>query len=214
MPDRISNAREILANLVAFPTLSGQSNLEILDYVSRYLAGFGISAQLGYDDTGKRANLLATIGPKVDGGVALSGHTDIVPVEGQNWSSPPFELTQRGDRLFGRGSVDMKGFIACVLAQVPRFVEAPLARPVQIALSFDEEIGSGGARLIAQQIMAQPFRPGCVIVGEPTSMQLIGGHKGGCRNDHRASTDRLPIHRAVQKGPVRSTLTLSSFPIL
>ena len=136
MPDALENAVEILARLVNFESISGRPTHGIVGYVQEYLSSHGIEATLSYDDARERANVFATIGPQVDGGVVLSGHTDVVPVEGQQWGSDPFTLTRKGDRLFGRGSVDMKGFLACVLGSVPKFKAANLNRPIHIALSL------------------------------------------------------------------------------
>ncbi len=133
---------------------------------------------LSFDDTGERANVFATIGPEIDGGVVLNGHTDVVPVAGQKWSTDPFKLTRRGDRLYGRGSVDMKGFLACVLGSVPAFKAAQLKRPIHIAFSFDEETGGFGMPVLLESMAGKSFKPSIVIVGEPTEMNIITGHKG------------------------------------
>ena len=170
---------DILGRLLAFDSLSGRSNLDLLGYVSSVLDRFGVGHALSFDETGTRANLFATIGPERDGGVVLCGHTDVVPIDGQAWTLPPFGLTQECDRFYGRGSVDMKGFLACSLAMVPDFLAAGLQRPIHIALSFDEETGSIGAPILADQINALPYRPAAIIVGEPTEMKIIAGHKGG-----------------------------------
>ncbi|PPB80854.1 acetylornithine deacetylase [Albidovulum inexpectatum] len=169
----------ILADLVAFPTFPGQPNLDFVGHVCALLERAGVTYTLDHDESGQRANLFATIGPAVDGGVALSGHTDVVPVEGQAWTLPPFRLTRRRDRLHGRGAVDMKGFLACVLAMVPRMAALPLQRPIHLALSYDEEPGSLGAPGLARHILATGPVPAAVIVGEPTRMVPVAGHKGG-----------------------------------
>ncbi|MEM7425798.1 MAG: acetylornithine deacetylase [Pseudomonadota bacterium] len=170
---------EILERLVGFDSISGRPTHGIVGYIKDYLAGHGIEAKLSYDEAGERANVFATIGPELDGGVVLNGHTDVVPVEGQNWTSDPFTLTRREDRLHGRGSVDMKGFLACVLASVPVFKAANLAKPVHIAFSYDEETGGYGMPVLLEHMAGKAFRPGVVIVGEPTEMKIITGHKGG-----------------------------------
>jgi acetylornithine deacetylase len=172
-------AAAILADLVSFQSLSGLSTHGITGYISNYLHAHGIEAILSYDAEGERANVFATIGPQVDGGVVLNGHTDVVPVDGQDWATPPFTLTQKGDRLFGRGSVDMKGFLACVLASVPMFQDAGLRRPVHIAFTYDEETGGHGMPVLLGQMAGYPLRPEVVIVGEPTGMDIVTGHKGG-----------------------------------
>ena len=179
MQNAVETTVSILEKLVSFKSLSGQTNLDLISYVLDYLDGCGIQSELSHDETGLRANLFATIGPKADGGVALSGHTDVVPVDGQNWTLPAYELTRKDDRLFGRGSVDMKGFLACALAMVPSFQRAALQRPIHLALSFDEETGSIGAPILSRQIVDSGMKPAAVIVGEPTEMKVIAGHKGG-----------------------------------
>ena len=179
MHELFERTADILGDLVAFESLSGLSNLDLIHYVTGLLDTHGIGHALSYDETGERANLVATIGPERDGGIMLCGHTDVVPTQGQSWTLPPFQLTRRDDRLYGRGSVDMKGFLACTLAKVPDFLAAGLHCPVHIALSFDEETGSIGAPILAEQINSLPFRPAAIIVGEPTQMKMIAGHKGG-----------------------------------
>ena len=179
MPDALENAVEILERLVSFESISGRPTHGIVGYVQEYLTSQGIEATLSYDDARERANIYATIGPQVDGGVVLNGHTDVVPVEGQKWSSDPFTLTRKGDRLFGRGSVDMKGFLACVLASVPKFKTANLNRPIHIAFSYDEEIGGYGMPVLLENMAINPYQPEVVIIGEPTQMQIVTGHKGG-----------------------------------
>ena len=179
MPDKIETTVEILERLVDFNSVSGRPTHGIISYIQDYLSEHGITSTLSFDETGERANIFATIGPEIDGGVVLNGHTDVVPVDGQNWSSDPFTLTHRDDRLYGRGSVDMKGFLACVLASVPRFKTANLKRPIHIAFSFDEEIGGLGMPVLLQSLSQMPFRPSIVIVGEPTEMKIVIGHKGG-----------------------------------
>ena len=171
--------REMLERLVAFPTVSRESNLELVAFVQDYLAGHGVESRLVHDETGTKANLYAQIGPDVPGGVVLSGHTDVVPVDGQNWTSDPFRMVERDARLYGRGTCDMKGFDALGLALVPEMLKAGLKRPIQLALSYDEEVGHRGVpSLIAA--MRETLPPAsAVIVGEPTSMQVVTQHKGG-----------------------------------
>lgn len=177
MPEGIS-PREMLARLVAFPTISTRSNLDLIGFVEDYLAGLGVPALRVPDETGDKAGLVAMVGPAAPGGVVLSGHTDVVPVAGQDWTSDPFTLTSRDGRLYGRGTCDMKGFAACALALVPEMLAAGLARPIVIALSRDEEIGCIGAPpLIAAMLAAMP-RPEAVIVGEPSEMRVVTGQKG------------------------------------
>ena len=169
----------MLERLVAFPTVSRESNLELVAFVQDYLAGHGVESRLVHDETGTKANLYAQIGPDVPGGVVLSGHTDVVPVDGQSWTSDPFRMVERDARLYGRGTCDMKGFDALGLALVPEMLKAGLKRPIQLALSYDEEVGHRGVpSLIAA--MRETLPPAsAVIVGEPTSMQVVTQHKGG-----------------------------------
>ncbi|KAA8998966.1 acetylornithine deacetylase [Affinibrenneria salicis] len=177
----MTTAVDILSELIGFPTLSRQSNLALIDYVEDYLAGYGIHARRVYSEDWQRANLYATIGPQDRGGICLSGHSDVVPVADQPWRSDPFTLTRRDDRLYGRGTADMKGFIACVLALVPRFVQATRgadAQPVHIAISYDEEIGCVGVRGLLQQLEQDAAKPTGCIIGEPTLMRLASAHKG------------------------------------
>lgn len=179
MHDRLTDTIEILERLVGFPSLSGRPNHEIVGYIRETLEAYGLDVILSHDEDGQRFNVFATIGPKVDGGVILSGHTDVVPVEGQKWASDPFRLTRRGDRLYGRGSVDMKGFLACAMASVPVFQAAGLKRPIHIAFTYDEETGGFGMPVLLKNMQALPYRPSIVIVGEPTEMNIVTGHKGG-----------------------------------
>ncbi|MHC5655837.1 acetylornithine deacetylase [Stappia sp. ICDLI1TA098] len=172
------SAREMLARLVAFPTVSSSSNLDLIAFVEDYLAGHGIASRRVLDETGQKASLHAVVGPAVDGGTVLSAHTDVVPVEGQAWSRDPFALWEDGGRLYGRGACDMKGFAAVALAAVPDMVAAGLKRPVHIALSYDEEVGCLGAPPMIDAMLADGPRPEMVVVGEPSMMQVITAHKG------------------------------------
>ena len=167
----------ILGRLVAFRTLPEQPNVDLLDYVAGELRRAGIESERVLEPGGDRGSLAAVVGPPVPGGVVLSAHSDVVAVEGQQWSVPPWELTAEGGRLFGRGTADMKGFIACCLELLPR-VARKLKRPLILAISHDEEIGCKGAPLLVRHIAAQVPRPAAVIVGEPTAMQVVAGHKG------------------------------------
>ena len=179
MTSTLEEAITVLERLVGFDSISGQPTHEIVGYIGDYLASHGVEVTLSHDEAGERANVFATIGPEADGGVVLNGHTDVVPVDGQHWSSDPFHLTRDEDRLVGRGSVDMKGFLACVLASVPVFKAAGLKRPVHIAFTYDEEIGGLGMPVLLENMAGKPFRPAIVIVGEPTEMKIVTGHKGG-----------------------------------
>jgi len=178
MSDTLNNAIKILKRLVSFDSISGKPNREVVGYIENYLSNLGLDIRLSYDDVGERANVFCTIGPEVDGGVVFSGHTDVVPVDGQNWSTDPFVLTRINDRFYGRGSVDMKGFLACVMASVPTFQAAKLNKPIHLAFSYDEETGGFGMPVLLENMSQLSMQPGIVIVGEPTSMQLITGHKG------------------------------------
>jgi len=173
-----SSLRDLLEKLISFDTTSRESNLELIHFIQRYLADYGIAAQLLPDESGRKANLFATIGPESGDGVILSGHTDVVPVDGQRWSVPPFELTADRGRYYGRGCADMKGFLACVLASVPEFVAQPLRQPLHLAFSYDEEVGCLGVRSLTEQIAAAGSKPALCIIGEPTEMRPVYGHKG------------------------------------
>jgi acetylornithine deacetylase len=170
--------QEMLTKLVSFNTVSDRSNLELISFVEEYLSSHGISSVRVPDETGEKAALFATVGPNVDGGIVLSAHTDVVPVDGQNWTSDPFSAWQHGGRLYGRGTADMKGFAATVLAKVPDFLSANLSKPIHIALSYDEEVGCFGAPPMIKAMLAEGPHPSAVIVGEPTNMKVVTGHKG------------------------------------
>lgn len=172
------SAREWLARLVAFDTTSRNSNLALVAAVEAWLDGLGVRSTRVADAEGRKANLLFSIGLDVAGGVVLSGHTDVVPVDGQNWSSDPWTLSERDGRLYGRGAADMKGFLAAGLSRVPAMLAAGLKRPVHFALSYDEEVGLLGAPSLIEVIMANVPKPGIVIVGEPTGMRIVDRHKG------------------------------------
>lgn len=174
MPD----SRTLLADLIAFDTTSRESNLALIEYVRDYLGELGVDSQLIFNVEKTKANLHARLGPSGAGGVMLSGHSDVVPVDGQAWTVPPFEMSERDGKLYGRGTADMKGYIACVLAAVPAFLEQPLRLPLHIAISYDEEVGCLGVRSLVEQLRASPERPGICIIGEPTEMRPVLGHKG------------------------------------
>ncbi len=178
MRDMTQDVIAILERLVSFETISARSNLDIVNYIQDYLKAQNIDAHLSYDDTGERANIHAVIGPSVDGGVVLNGHTDVVPVEGQVWTTDPFVLRQDNERLYGRGAVDMKGFLACMLASVPVWQQKDLKRPIHISMCYDEEIGGFGAPVLVEDMGKTVPHPGVAIVGEPTGMGIITGHKG------------------------------------
>ncbi|GHU09260.1 acetylornithine deacetylase [Betaproteobacteria bacterium] len=171
-------SRAILADLIAFDTTSRASNLALIDYVCAYLATLGIASELLFNPDHSKANLYARLGPPGPGGVMLSGHSDVVPVDGQDWSVPPFALSEREGRLYGRGSADMKGFLACMLASLPRFLAQPLRLPLHLAISYDEEVGCLGVRSLIAALAARPERPAICLIGEPTRMRPVLGHKG------------------------------------
>jgi acetylornithine deacetylase len=185
-------AKRILRDLIAFPTVSRQPNLDLIAYIRDYLAEHGVTSRLVHHADGTRANLYATIGPADRGGICLSGHADVVPVTGQPWTSDPFSLVERDGRLVGRGTADMKGYIACVLACVPYFKETLKAIPLHIAVSYDEEIGCVGIRDLLAELANEAAKPiGCVI-GEPTSMQVAMAHKG--KHSYRCGVRGLAGH--------------------
>jgi len=171
-------SRALLERLIGFATVSRDSNLAMIDFIRDYLRGFGIESELFYNAERTKASLYATIGPRGGGGIALSGHTDVVPVDGQTWTVDPFRLTERDGRLYGRGTADMKGFIASVLAAVPAFVAQPLREPVHLAFSYDEEIGCVGVRPMLEALAQRADRPRLCVIGEPTELKPVLGHKG------------------------------------
>jgi acetylornithine deacetylase len=175
---RIDDTRAILADLIAFPTVSADSNLELIAYCAAMLDALGARTDMTLDPSGQKANLFASLGPDIDGGIVLAGHTDVVPVEDQDWSTEPFEAVERDGRIYGRGTCDMKGFIACALAMAPRLAEMELTRPVHFAFTYDEETGCLGAGVMLKALAEAGRRPGICIIGEPTSMQIVEGHKG------------------------------------
>lgn len=188
-------SRDILERLVAFDTTSRNSNLPLLDYVEQYLRSHGVASRRVSRSREPKANLFATIGPEAGGGVILSGHTDCVPVDGQDWSSDPFILTERNGRLFGRGAADMKGFLACVLALVPEFAAAPRRRPVHIAFSYDEEVGCTGVLDLIADLKDRGFAADLCLVGEPTGMELVIAHKSG--RSYRCHVLGLEAHSSL-----------------
>ena len=176
---KLARASTILSDLIGFPTISARSNLELIDYISALLARAGIESVPVFNEERTKANLVAAIGPKErSGGVLLSGHTDVVPVEGQSWTSDPFIMQERNGKFFGRGSCDMKGFIACVLAEAESLDARALKKPFQMIFSFDEEIGCVGVRRVIDNFSSLAALPSLVIVGEPTMMEPAIGHKG------------------------------------
>lgn len=169
---------DLLERLVAFPTVSRDSNLALIGFIRDYLAGHGVASELFLNAEGTKANLFATLGPTDRGGVVLSGHTDVVPVDGQAWTRDPFRLSESEGRLYGRGTADMKGFIASVLAAVPAFLAQPLRLPVHLVFSYDEEVGCLGVRSLLDALAQRPNRPRLCLIGEPTELRPVLGHKG------------------------------------
>lgn len=170
---------DLMTRLISFPTVSRDSNLALVDWVEDYLSGHGITAHRFYNGAGDKAALFAHVGPQVEGGVILSGHTDVVPVDGQPWTSDPWTVTERDGKYFGRGTCDMKGFDALALWALVEAQHRGVTRPLQIALSFDEEVGCTGAPPMIERILQTLPRAEAVIVGEPSMMQAVTGHKGG-----------------------------------
>lgn len=168
----------MLATLVSFDTTSYRSNLELVDYVYEYLRGFDVKPVLDFNKDKTKANLYAVLGPPVQGGIALSGHTDVVPVDGQSWTLDPWQVSENEGCLYGRGTTDMKGFIAVVLTSVPNILSTDLRKPIHLCLSYDEEIGCLGVRTLLEYLSKQENRPEACIVGEPTDMEVVVGHKG------------------------------------
>lgn len=172
----LAKARSILENLVAFDTTSARSNLALIEWIEAYLADHGIASNKVPNEVGDKANLFATCGPVIEGGVILSGHSDVVPVEGQDWSSDPWIVREAHGKYFGRGTCDMKGFLALALAWVPKFVKG--TRPAHLAISYDEEVGCRGAPAMIERMAATIPAPRLAVIGEPSNMKIITGHKG------------------------------------
>jgi len=195
IPPVHSDVRTMIERLIAFDTTSRNSNLELIHYVRDYLRDLGVDSHLTFDDEHRKANLYATLGPQDRGGIALSGHTDVVPVDGQEWSSNPWRVSERDGRLYGRGTSDMKTFIAVALAYAPRFLDRDLARPIHYCLSYDEEVGCRGVPRMLAFLARQPIRPVGCIVGEPTGMKVIIGHKG--KLSYRCRAHGLECHSSL-----------------
>jgi len=195
----LARTEALLGDLIAFPTVSSDSNLELIAWAANYLEGFGARCEIMSDVTGLKANLLATFGPEGNGGLVLAGHTDVVPIgEESDWSGDPFSMREENDLLYGRGTCDMKGFIACVMALAPEIARWHLKTPVHVALTYDEEVGCFGARALVTELLGRGMRPGMAILGEPTLMNVVDGHKGcyeytthfcGCEG-HGSAPDR------------------------
>jgi acetylornithine deacetylase len=191
-------SEDVLTKLVSFDTTSRDSNIPMIAWIEDYLDHFKVPHFRVDYESGRKTNLFATIGPDIGGGIVLSGHTDVVPVDGQDWSSDPFTLTEKKGLLFGRGSADMKGFIAVTLALVPEFLQRKLHRPIHLAFSCDEEVGCKGVRPLVEFLRTHKNKPSAAIIGEPTSMRVVNGHKSAVRfttevtghESHSALTDK------------------------
>jgi len=186
---------DLVRKLISYDTTSRNSNLELIAFVQGYLTDLGIDSTLVHNEGNSKANLYATLGDPTQSGIMLSGHTDVVPVDGQAWDSNPFEVIEQGSRLYGRGTSDMKSFIAVTLAMLPAFKARGLATPLHIALSYDEEIGCIGVRRMIDMINTLPVKPAMAIIGEPTSMQVIVGHKG--KRSYRGTVRGLEAHSSL-----------------
>jgi acetylornithine deacetylase len=191
-------ALDLVETLIAFDTTSRRSNLALIDFAQARLETAGARCRRSYDPAGEKANLFASFGPGEEGGYVLSGHTDVVPVDGQDWSSDPFAPEIRDGRLYGRGAADMKGFIGTALSLAPEIARAALKRPVHFALSFDEEVGCAGANLLLEDLAQAGIRPALALIGEPTGMRIVGAHKAGAvidthclgREGHSSAPDK------------------------
>jgi len=173
------SAREMMEKLISFPSVSNVSNLPIIDFIEEYLNSHGVECHRVYNPAGDKANLYANAGPAVDGGVILSGHTDVVPVVGQDWDTDPFKVVEKDGKLYGRGTCDMKGFDAIALTAVPKALKRGIKRPIQIAMSYDEEVGCIGAPFMAAEMAKLMPKASAAIIGEPSMMKAVSGHKGG-----------------------------------
>ncbi|CAG8999740.1 MAG: Acetylornithine deacetylase [Candidatus Celerinatantimonas neptuna] len=193
------DTKELLKRLISYPTVSSESNLELIAYVRDLLKNHGIDSQLVFNASETKAALFASVGPASRPGILLSGHTDVVPVKGQTWDSDPFMAIEQDQRIYGRGSCDMKGFIACAIHVLLEYAAQPLKRPVHLALSYDEELGCLGVKDLLMQLQQLQCEPYLCIVGEPTSMDIATGHKGKtsyrahCHGD-AAHSSLAPLH--------------------
>lgn len=178
MARRDLKSLDMIRTLISYDTTSRDSNLALIDFVRDYLSKLGVESELIYDDERRKANLYATLGPKDRPGICLSGHTDVVPVDGQEWSSDPFKVIEKNGKLYGRGTCDMKSWLAVALAYAPEFLDRGLETPIHLAFSYDEEVGCIGVRRLITQLKDRPNRPIMCIVGEPTGMKVVRAHKG------------------------------------
>lgn len=176
----LSTTTKILRDLIAFPTISTDSNLAMIHYIAEYLSALGARVDIFADESGTKANVFATLGPDRDGGLVLSGHSDVVPVADQDWTTDPFVMDERDGKLFGRGTCDMKGFIAATLAMAPEYAQLDLKRPIHFSFTHDEETGCLGAAAMIPELVKRGYKPAMAVIGEPTEMRIIEGHKGCC----------------------------------
>ena len=179
MSDKLSESIKWLEHLITFDTTSRLSNIELIKSITNYLKSIGVETRLTYNSKETKANLWCTIGPSDTGGIVLSGHTDVVPIDGQAWTKPPFKMSKENGKLYGRGTSDMKGFCAIVLAMAPEMKKRTLKTPIHFAFSYDEEVGCVGVRGLIKDVVENLPLPRAVTVGEPTSMKIVGGNKGG-----------------------------------
>ena len=179
MADKLSKSKKWLERLIAFDTTSRLSNMELINAIQSYLREINVNTRLTYNSEKSKANLWCTIGPSDVGGIVLSGHTDVVPIDGQTWTKPPFKMTEENGKLYGRGASDMKGFCAILLAMAPELKKKNLKTPIHFAFSYDEEVGCVGVRGLITDVIENLPLPSAVIVGEPTLMKIVGGNKGG-----------------------------------
>jgi acetylornithine deacetylase len=208
-----TTALDLVTDLVAFDTTSRDSNLKLIEFAQSLLEKAGARCRRSYDASGEKANLFATLGPDGDGGFVLSGHTDVVPVDGQDWSSDPFHPQVRDGKLYGRGTCDMKGFVGTALALAPEIAKAKLKRPIHFALSYDEEVGCVGIKGLLDDLLAQKLKPALAIIGEPTLMKVVGAHKGGaklvtraCGREHHSSGPEKGANAVMMAGEFVSLL--------
>jgi acetylornithine deacetylase len=206
-------ALELIKNLIGFDTTSRGSNLALIDYAEELLTAAGARCRRSYDVTRAKANLFASFGPDIDGGYVLSGHTDVVPVDGQDWSSDPFKADVREGKLYGRGACDMKGFVGVALSLAPDIAKAKLKRPIHYALSYDEEVGCDGVQTLLADLKTQAIKPALAIIGEPTTMRVVGAHKAGavlhtrCKgHEHHSSAPEKGANAVMMAGEFVSLL--------
>ena len=209
LPGTTMTPRAMIERLIAFDTTSRNSNMELIAWVADYLKGWGIESSLSHDGEGRKANLFATLGGAGDGGIVLSGHTDVVPIDGQPWDTEPFAIVEKDGRLYGRGTSDMKSFIAVALALVPEMLSRKLSAPIHFAFSYDEEIGCLGVHGLIADVKAQGIRPRAAIIGEPTMMTVVDAHKG--IRGYRTSFRGVPAHSSATHIGVSATHAAARF---